>query len=190
MIAGVDEAGRGPLAGPVVAAAVILNPEYEVQGLADSKRLSAAQRERVYASIMRDALSVGVGQASVTEIDALNIFQATLLAMTRAVHDLSCRPRLVQVDGSHTPRLPYPAEAIVKGDATVPAIMAASIVAKVTRDRMMDDLAAEFPQYGFERHRGYPTAAHLATLARYGPCREHRRSFRPVRDCLAGQHAR
>jgi ribonuclease HII len=188
MIAGVDEAGRGPLAGPVVAAAVILDDARPLAGLNDSKRLSALQRERLFDLIAAGAVCYGVGLASVEEIDRLNIFRATLLAMERAVANLRPTPIRIVVDGKHTPRCPYPAEAIVKGDATVPAIMAASIVAKVTRDRIMDDLAAEFPAYGFAQHRGYPTPEHLAALARHGPSRVHRRTFRPVRILLEDGH--
>lgn len=184
MIAGVDEAGRGPLAGPVVAAAVILDELRPLEGLADSKRLSPARREVLYECIAASARAVGVGQASVEEIDRLNIFRATLLAMERALAALALAPLRVVVDGTHTPRCPCPAEAIVKGDATVPAIMAASIVAKVARDRLMDELAREYPVYGFERHRGYATAEHLAALGVHGPSPCHRRSFAPVRLAL------
>lgn len=187
MIAGVDEAGRGPLAGPVVAAAVLLDVQRPLAGLADSKRLSAPRREQLFELIAAEALCHGVGIASVEEIDRLNIFRATLLAMERAVAALRIAPLRVVVDGTHTPRCACPAEAIVKGDATVPAIMAASIVAKVTRDRLMDALAREFPAYGFERHRGYGTAAHLAALAAHGPAPCHRRSFAPVRRSLEGR---
>lgn len=188
MIAGVDEAGRGPLAGPVVAAAVILDDTRPLAGLNDSKRLSALQRERLYDVITAGARCYAVGQASVEEIDDMNIFQATMLAMARAVAGLQPAPARIVVDGKHTPRCSCPAQAIVKGDATVPAIMAASILAKVTRDRLMDVLAVEFPAYGFEQHRGYPTAAHLAALTRHGPSRVHRRSFRPVRILLESAH--
>ncbi len=184
MIAGVDEAGRGPLAGPVVAAAVILDDARPVAGLADSKRLSAVRREALYERITASALAVGVGHASVEEIDGLNIFHATLLAMERALSALAHAPSRVVVDGKHTPRCACPAEAIVKGDATVAAIMAASIVAKVVRDRLMDELAQEYPVYGFERHRGYGTAEHLAALLAHGPAPCHRRSFAPVRQRL------
>lgn len=184
MIAGVDEAGRGPLAGPVVAAAVILDDARPLAGLNDSKRLSAHQRERLFGFIAVEAICHGVGLASVEEIDRLNIFRATLLAMERAVANLRLQPTRILVDGTHTPRCPCPASAIVKGDATVPAIMAASIIAKVTRDRLMDALAAEFPAYGFAQHRGYPTRAHLAALTLHGPSPIHRRSFRPVRVLL------
>jgi len=190
MIGGVDEAGRGPLAGPVVAAAVILDAGNPVDGLADSKRLSAVQRERLFDEIVRRALCHGVGLATVEEIDSLNIFKATLLAMERAVAALRIAPRAIVVDGRHTPRVACPAEAIVKGDSKVASIMAASIVAKVTRDRIMDELAVQFPQYGFERHRGYPTPEHLAALTEHGPSRVHRRSFRPVRLLLEAADVR
>ena len=184
MIAGIDEAGRGPLAGPVVAAAVILDDARALSGLADSKRLSGNQRARLFDLIARHTVSKGVGLASVEEIDRLNIFRATLLAMERALTALAIAPTRVVVDGTHVPRCACPAEAIVKGDSKVPAIMAASIVAKVTRDRLMDDLAREFPAYGFERHRGYGTAVHLAALSAHGPTACHRRSFAPVRRLL------
>jgi len=190
MIAGVDEAGRGPLAGPVVAAAVVLDPAQMPQGLADSKRLSAVQRERLFEDILQRAVCHAVGSASVEEIDRLNIFKATMLAMERAVAGLRPAPLAIVVDGKHTPRVACPAEAIVKGDSKVPAIMAASILAKVTRDRIMDQLAIEFPAYGFERHRGYPTPDHLAALIAHGPSRVHRRSFRPVRVLLEATDAR
>lgn len=184
MIAGVDEAGRGPLAGPVVAAAVILDEAHPLAGLADSKRLSPARREQLFVLIGQHAVCHGVGLASVEEIDRLNIFRATLLAMERALTALAVAPLRVLVDGKHTPRCACPAQAIVKGDATVPAIMAASIVAKVTRDRLMDALALEYPVYGFDRHRGYGTAQHLAALTAHGPSLCHRRSFAPVRSAL------
>jgi len=190
MIAGVDEAGRGPLAGPVVAAAVVLDPSNVPEGLADSKRLSAGQRERLFDAIVQQAICHAVGLASVEEIDRLNIFKATMLAMERAVAGLRLAPHAIVVDGKHTPRVACPAEAVVKGDSKVPAIMAASILAKVTRDRIMDELAVEFPAYGFERHRGYPTPDHLAALTAHGPSHVHRRSFRPVRVLLEAANAR
>lgn len=180
-IAGVDEAGRGPLAGPVVAAAVVLDDGRVPDGLADSKRLSAARRAIVYEQILATALDVGVGEASVAEIDSLNILRATLLAMERALAALGSIPQCALIDGTHAPRSNYPTRTVVKGDATVPAIMAASIVAKVERDRTMDRLAARYPTYGFDRHRGYATQEHLAALRRYGPAPCHRRSFAPVR---------
>lgn len=184
MIAGVDEAGRGPLAGPVVAAAVVLDPARLPPGLADSKRLSASRRDSLYDAIVLDARSWGIGFASVEEIDSVNILQASLLAMQRAVAALDLVPDGILVDGKHTPRVACPAEAVVGGDGIVPAIMAASILAKVTRDRLMLELDAALPSYGFAIHKGYPTAAHLAALRRHGPSIAHRRSFRPVRLLL------
>lgn len=184
LVAGVDEAGRGPLAGPVVAAAVILDDAQPIDGLADSKTLSPARRELLYEAIRARALCVGVGTASVEEIDRLNILQATLTAMQRAVAALRLRPSLVLVDGNRLPVLPVRAEAVVRGDATVDAIAAASIVAKVTRDRLMDEAHAAHPAYGFDRHRGYGTAQHLAAIRQYGPTPWHRRSFGPVAQAL------
>ncbi|TSE32306.1 Ribonuclease HII [Tepidimonas thermarum] len=180
LIAGVDEAGRGPLAGPVVAAAVILDDQDPIEGVTDSKALSAARRERLYDAIRARALCVGVGVASVEEIDRLNILQATLLAMQRAVAGLRLRPSLVLVDGNRLPVLDVRAEAVVRGDATVAAIAAASILAKVTRDRLMDEAHAAYPAYGFDRHRGYGTAQHVQALRTHGPTPWHRRSFAPV----------
>lgn len=185
LVAGVDEAGRGPLAGPVVAAAVILNPLHPIAGLADSKKLSARQRERLDGQIRAHALCVALGQASVAEIDQLNILQATLLAMRRAVDGLQLTPNLVQVDGNQLPPLPMRAQAIVGGDGLVAAISAASIVAKVARDQLCAELHARYPDYGFDRHKGYGTAAHLQVLQRLGPCVAHRRSFAPVARALA-----
>ncbi|WP_236640420.1 ribonuclease HII [Tepidimonas charontis] len=184
LVAGVDEAGRGPLAGPVVAAAVMLDEQRPIAGVADSKTLCPARRERLYDAIMARALCVGVGVAEVEEIDRLNILQATLLAMQRAVAALRLRPSLVRVDGNRLPVLPMRAEAVVRGDATDAAIAAASIVAKVTRDRLMDALHACYPAYGFDRHRGYGTAQHLRALQMYGPTPAHRRSFAPVAHAL------
>lgn len=184
-LAGVDEAGRGPLAGPVVAGAVILDPECPIPGLADSKRLSATRREALYARILRDAAAHGVGLATVAEIDALNIHQATLLAMQRALAALPLAPARVLVDGKFCPPCACPAQAIIQGDASEPAISAASILAKVTRDHLMRALAAVWPGYGFEQHKGYPTATHLTALARHGACPAHRRSFAPVAAALA-----
>jgi len=183
-MAGVDEAGRGPLAGPVVAAAVILDDLQPVRGLADSKVLTARRREALFHEICAKALCVCIAQASVEEIDRLNILQATLLAMRRAVNGLRLLPQHVLVDGNRLPLLPMPAQAIVKGDALVPAISAASILAKVTRDRLCMELHASHPQYGFDGHKGYPTAAHLSALQAHGPCIAHRRSFSPVRIAL------
>ncbi len=186
LLAGVDEAGRGPLAGPVVAAAVILNPERPVHGLADSKLLSPLRREHLYALILDQALCVGVAQASAEEIDALNILQASLLAMQRAVAALRLQPHRVLIDGNRTPTLPMTVAALVKADAKVPAVSAASIVAKVHRDRLCADLHARWPVYGFDAHKGYPTAEHLRALAQHGPCPQHRASYAPVRACTAG----
>lgn len=188
--AGVDEAGRGPLAGPVVAAAVILDDLKPIRGLADSKALSASRRDKLYEQIMASALCCAVGQASVAEIDELNILQASLLAMQRAVQGLRLRPVKVLVDGNRLPRLSMLAEAIVGGDASVPAISAASIVAKVTRDRWCEQYHQRYPQYGFASHKGYGTAEHLLALQLHGACPEHRRSFAPVARVLAqGQSA-
>lgn len=184
LMAGVDEAGRGPLAGPVVAAAVILDDLQPIRGLADSKALTALKRERLFDEIRARALCCSVAQASVEEIDRLNILQATLLAMRRAVEGLRLKPQRVLVDGNRVPVLPVPVEAIVKGDAKVPAISAASILAKVTRDRLCAELHERFPHYGFDGHKGYPTPLHLAALREHGPCPEHRRSYAPVRACL------
>jgi ribonuclease HII len=182
LVAGVDEAGRGPLVGPVVAAAVILDDERPVKGLRDSKTLSPRRRDRLYDEIMARALCVSIAEASAEEIDRLNILQATLLAMRRAVEQLRLPPRLVLVDGNRLPVLKVPAQAIVKGDAKVPAISAASIVAKVHRDRWCTTLHQRWPAYGFDGHKGYPTPAHLEALRAHGPCPEHRRSFAPVRQ--------
>jgi len=180
LVAGVDEAGRGPLAGPVVAAAVILDDLQPIAGLADSKTLSAARRERLFDEIRAKALCCSIGEASVEEIDRLNILQATLLAMQRAVQGLRLKPVRVLVDGNCLPRLDVPADALVKGDARVAAIAAASILAKVTRDRWCMQLHAQYPQYGFAAHKGYGTRAHLMALQAHGACPEHRRSFAPV----------
>ena len=184
LIAGVDEAGRGPLAGPVVAAAVILDDRHAIKGLADSKKLSARRREALFDEIRAKALCCSVAQASVEEIDEFNILQATLLAMRRAVMGLRLPPKLVLVDGNRLPVLDIRAEAIVKGDDKVPAISAASILAKVTRDRWCLEYHQQFPQYGFDQHKGYGTADHLAALRLHGPCPQHRRTFRPVTDLL------
>lgn len=184
LVAGVDEAGRGPLAGPVVAAAVILDELRPIHGLADSKKLSARRREALFDEIRAKALCCSIAQASVEEIDELNILQATLLAMRRAVMGLRLPPKLVLVDGNRLPVLDIRAEAIVKGDDKVPAISAASILAKVTRDRWCLEYHPQFPQYGFDQHKGYGTADHLAALRLHGPCPQHRRTFRPVTDLL------
>jgi len=178
---GVDEVGRGCLAGDVLAAAVILDPHRPIAGLADSKCLGAARRERLYAEITTHAVAWAVGRATVAEIDRLNILQASLLAMHRAVAALAQAPALVLVDGNRLPDWPYPARAVVGGDAAIACISAAAIVAKVTRDRELRALDADFPGYGFARHKGYGTAEHCAALARLGPCALHRRSFAPVR---------
>ena len=184
LVAGVDEAGRGPLAGPVVAAAVILDELNHIEGLADSKVLSESRREQLYDEIRAKALCCAVAQASVEEIDRLNILQATLLAMRRAVEGLRLKPVKVLVDGNQLPRLRIRAEAIVQGDALVPAISAASILAKVHRDRLCLQLHELHPQYGFHEHKGYATPDHLAALQLHGACPVHRRSFAPVREAL------
>lgn len=188
-LCGVDEAGRGPLVGAVVAGAVVLDPENPISGLKDSKKLSAARREFLFEQIQLKAKAWGVGQASPGEIDQINILQATMLAMRRAIEDLATRlgawPDKALIDGNRCPELPIAAEAIVKGDAKEPAISAASILAKVTRDRQMMILHEQYPQYGFNQHMGYPTEAHLAALQEFGACAEHRRSFSPVRNVLA-----
>ena len=186
LMAGVDEAGRGPLAGPVVAAAVILDDLQPIQGLADSKALSARRREQLFDEIRAKALACCIAQASVEEIDRLNILQATLLAMQRAVAGLRLCPRHVLVDGNRLPLLAMPAEAIVKGDAKVAAISAASILAKVHRDQLCQSLHEAWPAYNFARHKGYPTADHLAALRAHGACPAHRRSYGPVRAVLQG----
>jgi ribonuclease HII len=184
LICGVDEAGRGPLAGPVFAAAVILDPAKPIAGLADSKKLSARQREALAAQVKERALGWSIASASVEEIDRLNILQATMLAMSRAVTGLSITPRLAMVDGNRCPPLPCAAEAVVKGDATVPAISAASILAKTARDAHLMELDARYPQYGFAQHKGYPTAAHVEALRLHGVSEIHRRSFGPVKRIL------
>ena len=183
-VAGVDEVGRGPLAGPVVAAAVILPESYALAGLADSKRLSARRREALAGILREEAEAWALGMASAEEIDRLNIHHATLLAMRRAVLALSRAPANLLVDGRFTPEGPWRATAVVGGDATVPAISAASIIAKVARDALLAELHQRYPVYGFDRHAGYPTAAHLRALERHGPCPEHRRSFGPVARSL------
>ena len=184
LVAGVDEAGRGPLAGPVVAAAVILDDQRPIAGLADSKKLSPARREALFDEIRAHALCFSIAEASVEEIDRLNILQATLLAMRRAVQGLRLKPVIVLVDGNRLPVLDVPAEAIVKGDARVQAISAASILAKVHRDRWCAQLHERYPQYGFAGHKGYGTAAHMAALRAHGACPEHRRTFAPVAQLL------
>lgn len=183
-VAGADEAGRGPLAGPVVAACVILDPARPIAGLADSKKLSPTRREALAAIIRADAFAWGVAQASVEEIDRLNILRASLLAMERAVVELRTTPDLLLVDGLHCPAAPCPARAVVRGDATVPEISAASILAKTARDAIMRELDQAHPGYGFARHMGYPTPAHLEALRRLGASAVHRRTFAPVRMLL------
>jgi ribonuclease HII len=184
LLAGVDEAGRGPLAGPVVAAAVILDPQHPISGLADSKTLRPKMREQLAAQIYRYALAWGVGEADIDEIDQVNILQATMLAMQRAVAALRLAPQHVLIDGNRCPPLEYNATAIVRGDEKVAQISAASVLAKVARDRMMQELDRRYPAYGFAKHKGYPTRAHLDALRAYGPCPCHRRSFAPVRALL------
>ncbi|VVC76227.1 Ribonuclease HII [Aquicella siphonis] len=184
LIAGVDEAGRGPLAGPVIAAAVILDPACPIAGLADSKKLSPLRRQQLFQQIREQALAWSVARASVAEIDTFNILQASLLAMQRAVHKLSMRPEMALIDGNRCPRLSCPVQAIIRGDESEPAISAASIVAKVLRDRLMLLLDKRYPQYGFAAHKGYPTAAHIQALHCHGPSRAHRRSFAPVAECI------
>ena len=183
-VCGVDEAGRGPLAGPVYAAAVILHPDRPIAGLADSKKLSAGRREQLAVAIRAQAQAWAVASASIEEIDALNILHASLLAMQRAVAELSTAPTEALIDGNRCPTLAMPARAIVGGDASVPAISAASILAKTARDAVMLELHAAYPQYGFDVHKGYPTPAHLDALRRHGASAIHRRSFGPVRAAL------
>lgn len=182
IMAGVDEAGRGPLAGPVCAAAVILDPLKPIEGLNDSKKLSAKKRETLFDEIQEKALAYCIAWASESEIDDINILQATMLAMKRAIEGLSTRPTLVLVDGNRLPKIDIRAEAIVKGDAKVKAISAASILAKVSRDRLMNELSQTYPQYGFEQHAGYGTAQHLAAIEKYGVLPIHRRSFEPIKS--------
>ena len=181
VVCGVDEAGRGPLAGPVYAAAVILNPARRINGLADSKILASERREVLAGRIKERAIAWAVAQASVEEIDRLNIFRASLLAMRRAIEMLAVAPQEVWIDGQHCPAISCRARAIVDGDALHPVISAASILAKTARDAEMSALHLRYPQYGFDRHKGYSTPEHLAALARLGPCEIHRRSFEPVR---------
>ena len=184
VICGVDEAGRGPLAGPVFAAAVILDDPPRIRGLADSKKLTAKRRDALFEEIKQHAVAWAVASASVEEIDEINILQASLLAMRRAVLALTPQPATILVDGLHVPKVAMPARAIVQGDATVPAISAASILAKVARDAVMLELHATYPDYGFDRHKGYGTALHMAMLRRLGPTPAHRRSFAPVRASI------
>jgi len=184
LVAGVDEAGRGPLMGPVVAAAVILDDLHPIKGLADSKKLTALRREKLYDEIRAKALCFSIAQASAAEIDEINILQATMLAMRRAVEGLRLKPTKVLVDGNRIPTLVIVAEAIVGGDALVPAISAASILAKVWRDRWCQEMDLAYPQYGFASHKGYGTAEHLVALQQHGACPEHRRTFAPVARVL------
>lgn len=184
LICGVDEAGRGPLAGPVSAAAVILDDSRPIAGLADSKKLSEKQRDQLAPLIRERALAWAVAYAEVGEIDDLNILQATLLAMRRAVLALPIQPQQVLVDGLYCPQTGIPSQAIVKGDSKVAAISAASILAKTARDELMLQLHQRYPQYGFDGHKGYPTPSHLAALREHGVCDVHRRSFRPVREAM------
>jgi len=184
IICGVDEAGRGPLFGDVVAAAVILDPKQPIQGLWDSKKLTEKVREKLYDQIYQQAISVGVGRASVEEIDQLNILHASMLAMQRAVENLSLVPDLALIDGNRCPKLSCLSEAIVQGDAKVASIGAASIIAKVTRDREMIEWHSQYPYYGLDRHKGYPTQAHIQALEEHGVSPQHRRSFAPVRRLI------
>lgn len=184
LIAGVDEAGRGPLAGPVIAAAVILDSINTIEGLTDSKKLSEKRRESLAITIKEKSLAWAVGRAEVEEIDEINILQASMLAMQRAVANLTTKPQRVVVDGNRCPRLEYPVSAVVKGDLLIPAISAASIIAKVTRDNEMMQLDKQFPGYGLDGHKGYPTKKHLQALARLGVSPIHRRSFGPVKNLL------
>ncbi|PVU65742.1 ribonuclease HII [Plesiomonas shigelloides] len=184
LIAGVDEVGRGPLVGAVVTAAVILDPARPIVGLADSKKLSEKKRLALFDEIKEKALAWSLGRAEPHEIDELNILHATMLAMQRAVAGLPITPEFVLIDGNRCPVLPMPAQAVVKGDSKVAEISAASILAKVTRDREMAELDAQYPQYGFAKHKGYPTADHLRQLAEHGAIAEHRRSFAPVKRAL------
>ncbi|MGI2226687.1 ribonuclease HII [Shewanella frigidimarina] len=188
LVAGVDEVGRGPLIGDVVTAAVILDPNKPIVGLNDSKKLSEKRRNALYQQIMDNALSVSVGRASPAEIDELNILHATMLAMQRAVAGLSILPERVLVDGNRVPDFGIASHAIIKGDGLVAAISAASIIAKVTRDAEMDTLDSQYPQYGFAKHKGYPTKAHFEALALYGVLPEHRKSFKPVADRILLQN--
>lgn len=183
-VCGVDEAGRGPLAGPVYAAAVVLDPARPIAGLRDSKTLSPSARDALAEAIRERAAAWGVASASAAEIDSMNILQATLLAMRRAVDALAIEPMLARVDGNRAPRLRCAVETLVRGDALDPAISAASILAKCARDAVMQELHLRWPEYGFDRHKGYPTAEHLARLRAHGPCDEHRRSFGPVRASI------
>lgn len=184
LIAGVDEVGRGPLVGAVVTAAVILDPTNPIEGLTDSKKLSEKKRNALFDEIKEKALAWSLGRCEADEIDELNILQATMVAMQRAVAGLNITPDFVLIDGNKTPELPMPAQAVVKGDLRVAEISAASILAKVTRDREMDELDAQYPQFGFAKHKGYPTKAHFAALEEHGVIEQHRKSFKPVKRIL------
>ncbi|HIF9310466.1 TPA: ribonuclease HII [Photobacterium damselae] len=184
LIAGVDEVGRGPLVGAVVTAAVILDPNNPIEGLTDSKKLSEKKRNALFDEIKEKALSWSLGRCEADEIDELNILQATMVAMQRAVAGLNITPDFVLIDGNKTPELPMAAQAVVKGDLRVAEISAASILAKVTRDREMDELDAQYPQFGFAKHKGYPTKAHFAALEEHGVIEQHRKSFKPVKRIL------
>lgn len=184
VVAGVDEVGRGPLVGDVVTAAVILDPNNPIIGLNDSKKLTEKKRELLFHEINKKALNVSIGRASPQEIDELNILQATMLAMQRAVKGLVITPDKILVDGNRTPDFGILADAIIKGDGVIAAISAASIIAKVVRDREMQELDKCYPEYGFAKHKGYPTKAHFSALAKYGVLKEHRKSFRPVREAM------
>jgi len=187
LIAGVDEVGRGPLAGPVVAAAVILDPANRIEGLMDSKKLTEKKRVLLAVEIKQKSLSWSLGRAEVNEIDQINILQASLVAMSRAVAGLSVEPQQVLVDGNKCPSVPYPVEAIIKGDSLIEAISAASIIAKVARDTEMIELDSQYPGYGLAKHKGYPTAMHRQALLDLGVTEIHRRSYKPVRDALNAQ---
>ncbi|MFO6421921.1 ribonuclease HII [Motilimonas sp. KMU-193] len=187
LVAGVDEVGRGPLVGDVVTAAVILDPNNPIAGLADSKKLSEKKRLALFDEIQQKALAVSIGRASPAEIDQLNILHATMLAMQRAVAGLSVTPEYVFIDGNRCPQLDMPSEAVVKGDARVAEISAASIIAKVTRDQEMAELDKQFPEFGFANHKGYPTKAHFAALAQHGITPYHRKSFKPVQKIMEQQ---
>ncbi|TLS75725.1 ribonuclease HII [Photobacterium damselae] len=184
LIAGVDEVGRGPLVGAVVTAAVILDPNNPIEGLTDSKKLSEKKRNALFDEIKEKALAWSLGRCEADEIDELNILQATMVAMQRAVAGLNITPDFVLIDGNKTPELPMPAQAVVKGDLRVAEISAASILAKVTRDREMDELDAQYPQFGFAKHKGYPTKAHFSALEEHGVIEQHRKSFKPVKRIL------
>ncbi|SCX79605.1 ribonuclease HII [Basfia succiniciproducens] len=187
LIAGVDEVGRGPLVGAVVTAAVILDPNNPIDGLTDSKKLSEKKREKLAEAIKQKALAWALGRAEPEEIDALNILQATMLAMQRAIKNLKIQPHFVLIDGNRIPQLAIPAQAVVKGDSLVAEISAASIIAKVSRDHEMEVLDKQYPQYEFAKHKGYPTKVHLAKLAEFGVLPQHRRSFSPVRKLLENE---